>query len=235
MSNTYSDHFKKINNQKKKATLRRSIRSRISIKAILLSSFGILGCLFALFVDNHQFDFQFPKFEFSIFEKSMAKESDNNKDLMAKPIASEEKSEAQKVNEVPEKHLLTLVERARELDQREEDLLKLETEIEQKNKEIAERISELEKMRSEIASKLKSQVDVDNKKIDQLVDVYSAMRPGQAAKIFEDLDEELAVRVLTRMKKKNAAEILNLMKVEKAKKFTELYTGFYRSPASDKP
>jgi flagellar motility protein MotE (MotC chaperone) len=131
-----------------------------------------------------------------------------------------------------EKHLLNLVKRSQELDLREQELLNLEKEIEEKNQKVLAKIAHLEKMRQDMESKLKFQVDEDNKKVDQLVEVYSAMKPTQAAIVLENLDEDLAVKVLTRMKKKNAAEVLNVMKTEKAKKFTELFTGFYRSPAS---
>jgi flagellar motility protein MotE (MotC chaperone) len=58
------------------------------------------------------------------------------------------------------------------------------------------------------------------------------MKPPQAAKIFETIDEDLAVQILGRMKKKSAADILNLMKPEKAQMFTENFAGYKRSAAS---
>jgi flagellar motility protein MotE (MotC chaperone) len=227
MGNTYSDHFKKLKNQKKNVTMSKKTKTRLPIKAILFSCLGILGCLLALFFEEEQIGLNFPKLRISIFEKSLAED---------KKVVTEGKAQNKAVSkerEIEEKHLLNLVERSRELDQREQNLLKLESEIEQKNKEISKQLNELRKIRDEIAEKLKARVDEDSKKIDQLVEVYSNMRPGQAARILEDLDEELAVQVLTKMKKKSAAEILNLMKVEKAKKFTELYTGFDRMPANN--
>lgn len=248
MGNSYSEHFKKIKSQRtqKKTTKGKQTKSKVSFKAILLSSIGAVTCLVALLIEGEQLNIRLPKIELSFFETSIAKDAETNSpvaennpqgevdlDKVENPVSANKNSTSD--IEIEDKHLLNLVQRSRELDQREQDVLKLEKEIEEKNKQISERILELKKIREEIALKLKSQVDEDFKKIDQLVEVYSTMRPGQAAKIFEDLDEELAVRVLTRMKKKSAAEILNLMKVEKAKKFTELYTGFDRTPASEKP
>jgi flagellar motility protein MotE (MotC chaperone) len=64
-----------------------------------------------------------------------------------------------------------------------------------------------------------------------LVQVYSNMKPNQAAKVFETMDEDLVIEILGRMKKKNAADILNLVKVDKAQKFSERYAG-YRTPAN---
>jgi flagellar motility protein MotE (MotC chaperone) len=56
------------------------------------------------------------------------------------------------------------------------------------------------------------------------------MKPQQAAKVFETLDEDLVIEILGRMKKKNAADILNLVKPEKAQILAERYAG-YRAPA----
>ncbi len=57
------------------------------------------------------------------------------------------------------------------------------------------------------------------------------MKPNQAAKIFETMDEDLVIEILTKMKKKTAADILNLIKVEKAQLFAEKFAG-YRMPAT---
>ena len=69
----------------------------------------------------------------------------------------------------------------------------------------------------------------DDKKVETLVQVYSNMKPQQAAKVFETMDEDLAVEIMGRMKKKNAAEIMNLIKPEKAQIFSEKYAGYKRS------
>ncbi len=54
------------------------------------------------------------------------------------------------------------------------------------------------------------------------------MKPQQAAKVFESMDEDLAIEILGRMKKKPAAEILNLVKSEKAQVLSEKYAGYKR-------
>ncbi|MNL86247.1 hypothetical protein D3C87_2148790 [compost metagenome] len=54
------------------------------------------------------------------------------------------------------------------------------------------------------------------------------MKAPQAAKIFETMDEDLGVEILGRMKKKNAADIMNLLKPEKAQIFTEKFAGYKR-------
>ena len=60
------------------------------------------------------------------------------------------------------------------------------------------------------------------------------MKPKQAAEVIGSLNEELAVEVLAKMKKKNAAEIMNLLPPDKARILSEKYTG-YRRLASPEP
>jgi len=94
--------------------------------------------------------------------------------------------------------------------------------------ELDEKLKELEKVRQGVASVLKERISVDSEKLDRLVDFYSNMKPQNAAKIFEEVDESLAVEILGRLKKKNAAEIMNLVKPDKAQRLSEKYTGYRR-------
>jgi len=78
---------------------------------------------------------------------------------------------------------------------------------------------------------LQDRVKTDATKIENLVQIYSNMKPNQAAKVFETMDEDLVIEILAKMKKKTAADVLNLMKAEKAQLFAERYAG-YRMPAA---
>lgn len=125
-------------------------------------------------------------------------------------------------------HLKKLNERKEQLDQREKALNELETELQEQKKEIEARILELQKVRRDIATVLEDRVNVDQDKVNRLVDFYSNMKPKQAAGILEKINEDLAVEVLGKMKKKNAAEIMNLLKPEKARSLSEKFTGYKR-------
>lgn len=126
-----------------------------------------------------------------------------------------------------------LNERKRELDLREAELAKLEEELQKRKEELDEKIKKLEAMRSEISKTLESRVAEDQAKVGKLVDVYSGMKPAQAAKVIETLNEDLAVEVLDKMKKKSAAEILDMMDAKKARRLSELLTGYRRTTASE--
>ncbi|WP_413612654.1 magnesium transporter MgtE N-terminal domain-containing protein [Bdellovibrio sp. HCB-110] len=130
-------------------------------------------------------------------------------------------------------HLQKLNERKKELDAREEELNRMETELQVQKVDLEKRLKELEEMRTKISSMLEDRVKADDQKVDTLVQMYSNMKPPQAAKVFETMDEDLAVEILGRMKKKNAADIMNLLKPEKAQVLSEMFAGYKRrSPAS---
>lgn len=119
-----------------------------------------------------------------------------------------------------------LGERKRELDLREAELKKMEVELEEQKGQMEKKFQQLEQMRREIASLLENRVTVDKEKIEKLVEFYSNMKPENAAKIFETLDIDLAVAILGKMKKKDAANILNLVQPAKGRLLSEKYTGY---------
>ncbi len=131
---------------------------------------------------------------------------------------------------VPEdlSHFEKLKARKDELDMREKELSELEEELQKQKVELDKRIVQLEEMRNQIAQILKDRVEVDQEKVTKLVDLYSNMKPKQAADVIGSINEDLAVEVLAKMKKKNAAEIMNLLPAEKARTLSEKYTGYKR-------
>lgn len=160
-----------------------------------------------------------PKAAASLPEKKEAEGADKES-----PKAEAKKEfTAEEVN-----HFAKLNDRKRELDAKESELNKMEAELASQKVELEKRIQELENTRKNISQVLEQRVQADDKKVATLVEMYSNMKPQQAAKIFETLDEDLAVEILGRMKKKNAAEVMNLMKAEKAQIFSEKYAGYKR-------
>ncbi len=125
-------------------------------------------------------------------------------------------------------HLSKLNDRKKELDEREEELNRMEQELTAQKEELDKRLKDLEDVRRGISSVLEEKVKGDDKKIDTLVQMYSDMKAPQAAKVFETMDEDLAVDILGRMKKKNAADIMNLLKPDKAQSLSEKFAGYKR-------
>jgi flagellar motility protein MotE (MotC chaperone) len=128
-------------------------------------------------------------------------------------------------------HFEKLKERKEELDQREKELNELEEELQRQKVELEKRVVQLEEMRTQIATTLKDRVEVDQEKVNKLVDLYSNMKPKQAADVIGNLNDDLAIEVLAKMKKKSAAEIMNLIPADKARALSEKYTGYRRRVA----
>lgn len=125
-------------------------------------------------------------------------------------------------------YLGKLNERKKELDLREAELKKMEEDLQAQKVELERKIAELDSLRDKISGILQDRVQMDQEKLDKLVQVYSDMKPEQAAKVLDALDEGLAIEIIGRMKKKNAADILNLLKPEKAQMISEKYAGYKR-------
>lgn len=121
-----------------------------------------------------------------------------------------------------------LEERRKALDQREAELKKLDEELQKQKEELDKRLVDIEQVRKSIANQLEEKVKVDQERVDQLVSFYSSMKAQQAAKIIETLNEDLAVEVLLKMKKKSAAEVMNLMAADKAQRLSEKFAGYRR-------
>lgn len=128
-------------------------------------------------------------------------------------------------------YLFKLSEHKKQLDVREEELNRYAAELAKQKEDIEGKLKKLEETRAKISTALEDKIKADDAKVDTLVQMYSNMKPQQAAKVFETLDEDLVIEILSRMKKKSAADILNLVKAEKAQVLAERYAG-YRVPAS---
>lgn len=122
-----------------------------------------------------------------------------------------------------EKGLLASIKRRqKELDDMEEELKVREERLEIVKKDIDARIRELEKVRSEIEA-FAGKIDAaDNDRVRRLVKIYESMNPEEAAQRLEKLDTKLAVLILSKMREKNAAKILEFVKVERSVTLSQL-------------
>ena len=162
-------------------------------------------------------------------KNSLDKKGDKaNAASSTKAEGTKKSAEKEKFDDEDVKHFSKLNQRKKELDQRESELNELEKELHEQRKEIEARIRKLEEIRQQIGQVLREKVEVDEERVKKLVDFYSNMKPQNAAKIIATLNEDLAVEILGRMKKKSAADILNLLKPGKAQVLTEKFAGYKR-------
>jgi flagellar motility protein MotE (MotC chaperone) len=241
MKTGYDQHFKKVKQSHQGSsfhvkTPKHSSQKKMksSFPFMPLAGFLIVAGSGLLFLDNFEsIESYLNKIEISVGTALAEESKAGATPATASPVLPEDGKnipvEAKKVDDAD--YLFKLAERKKQLDSREEELNKLAAQIEKQKLEVSEKLAKLEETRSKISTALEEKIKVDAVKVDTLVQMYSNMKPVQAAKVFETLDEDLVIEILGRMKKKNAADILNLIKPEKAQIFAERYTG-YRTPAS---
>jgi flagellar motility protein MotE (MotC chaperone) len=101
-----------------------------------------------------------------------------------------------------------------QLKEKEERLDKLEKEIEQKVKDLLALQKEVQSVRSE-------KQETQNTRVRGLAKIYGTMKPKEAAKLMENLDDKLVMGIISTMTPDEAAAILALMEVKKAAKISE--------------
>lgn len=108
--------------------------------------------------------------------------------------------------------------REEQLKEKEERLGKLEKEIEQKVKDLLALQKEVQAVRVE-------KQETQNNRVRGLAKIYGTMKPKEAAKLMENLDDKLVMGIIATMTSDEAAAILALMEVKKAAKISEALSG----------
>lgn len=222
----------RIHQLREKVKSKRAGRRRFPWKLVIGSLFGLLVAGGGLQY-HEQIDQLLGKLEIGAVNKAVAadpKPATDRAPAAVDPKAAEKATEkAKSTTELSESeinHLKKLVQRKEQLDAREAELGRLETELATQKEELEKKLKTMDETRMGISTMLQERTTQDEAKVETLVQVYSTMKPAQAAKVLETLDEDLAVEIVGRMKKKNAAEVLNLMKPEKAQVFSEKFAGY---------
>jgi flagellar motility protein MotE (MotC chaperone) len=107
--------------------------------------------------------------------------------------------------------------RQADLDKREADLRTLERELGAKLENLKALEAKMQKMIDEADA-------IRDQKIAHLIDVYSNMKPKQAAQVLSTLEESIAVKILAGMSGRKAGEILSSVDAVKAARLTESLT-----------
>lgn len=107
------------------------------------------------------------------------------------------------------------------LKRKQDELAAKERALMQLQRGIEAKLAELEVLEKRIAKMLDQADALKDKKIKQLVDFYSNMKAKQAAAVLETMDEDLAVKILSGMRGRQAGEILTFVETKKAAKLSE--------------
>jgi len=103
--------------------------------------------------------------------------------------------------------------RAREMETREAMLAAAESRINRK-------IEEFKALQATIESLVKTYDDQQNTKLQSLVKIYENMKPKEAARIFEELEMDVLLKVAERMKERSLVRIMAKMNPQRAREIT---------------
>lgn len=118
--------------------------------------------------------------------------------------------------------LRSLAERRDQLDDRESVLDTRELTVSAAELRLNDQIDELQKLEGNIKGLLDKLDDKNNEQIADLVKVYESMKPKDAARIFDTLDNSLMLSLADKMKPASMAAILSNMSAERARTLTQL-------------
>jgi flagellar motility protein MotE (MotC chaperone) len=138
--------------------------------------------------------------------------------------AAPEESMAVKPSELTQSEIETLQrlsERRETIERRERELQQKESLLKAAEQRMDQKIGQMQAIEKQLQG-LVQQYDAKKKaEIEQLVKIYTAMKPKDAARIFDELDMNILLSVVTTMKENKVAPILSQMNAEKARQLTE--------------
>lgn len=115
-----------------------------------------------------------------------------------------------------------LLQRRQQLDAKEKALSQREALLEAGEKEIGKKYDELTGLRNEIQELLKKQSEEETARIASLVKIYEGMKAKDAARIFNTLDMDILLDVVSKMSERKTAPVIAEMDAEKARALTTL-------------
>ena len=124
------------------------------------------------------------------------------------------------ISGVKEEMFRDMMERRKKLDEFERQLRAREALLKAADKEVERKVLELGKLKKEIESLLNQQTEEEEARIRSLVKIYEGMKPKDAARIFDTLDIDVLVSVMSTMSERKVAPILAAMSAERARTVT---------------
>jgi flagellar motility protein MotE (MotC chaperone) len=116
-----------------------------------------------------------------------------------------------------------------DLNAREQALAKKEAELRDLEAQVDEKLTRLRELEIRMQNLIDSAGSIQDEKMAHLIDVYSNMKPKQAAVVLQTLEEPIAVRILAGMSGRKAGEILSSVRADRAAELsaalTRLQTG----------
>ncbi len=113
-----------------------------------------------------------------------------------------------------------MVKRRKEMDKREQTLVTREALLRAAEQELDRKYQEMDGLRKQIEQLLEDQSEEEKKRIESLVKIYEGMKPKEAARIFDTLDLDILVSVVSSMSERKLSPVLAAMEPERARTVT---------------
>jgi flagellar motility protein MotE (MotC chaperone) len=116
--------------------------------------------------------------------------------------------------------LQQLAKRRQELDQRARQLDEREALVKAAEQRMEQKMAELRALQATVEELLKKRDAADEQQLASLVKIYENMKPQAAAQVFEEMDMDVLLDVVSRMKERKVAPILAQVSPTRAKELT---------------
>ncbi len=113
-----------------------------------------------------------------------------------------------------------LAKRRKDLEGKEKELAMREALLKAAKAELDQKTQELTTIKTDIESLLVKQTEQEDKRIASLVKIYEGMKAKDAARIFNTLEMDVLLQVVTKMSERKTAPIIAAMDADKARNLT---------------
>lgn len=141
------------------------------------------------------------------------------------PFAPAYSAEEVKVLQSLSKRRDQLLQRERDMDQREKLLQAAEKKVEDK-------LAEMETLKKNLEDLLGKQQNIENARVTQLVKIYENMKPKDAANIFNDMNFDVLLPIIDKMAERRVAPILAGMDPVRAREVSARLADFRSLPSA---
>ena len=150
-----------------------------------------------------------------------SQEKKESEPTLSEKIAADIKGESNKSFSQSELEILQkLAERREELDVRERLIEQKAGVLKAAEAQMDVKIAKLKELEASIKDLIGVYDEKEKSRLTNLVKIYSTMKPKEAARLFNDMEMPLLVRVFEQMKESKSAPILALMDLAKASALT---------------
>lgn len=131
--------------------------------------------------------------------------------------------------------LRSLADRRKALDERETVIETREQAAVAAEQRLGDQIAELKKVETEVQTLLAAMDTRRDERMASLVKTYEAMKPKDAAEIFNGMEDSLLLDIAKSMKSANLAAVMSLMQAKRAEALTRMLASLAKPPTSAVP